>query len=84
MTLPNGIAALLAPNQIRAARALLGWSGPALAAAAGVSLSTVRRLEEGTHVTSPLAWRAIEAALDAAGVRFVPGGAVMGQANASA
>ena len=32
---------------IRAARALLDWSGPQLAEASGVSLATIRRAENG-------------------------------------
>ena len=76
---------MLAPNQIRAARALLGWSGPALAAAAGVSLSTVRRVEEEPrkHEPSPLACAAIGRAFEAAGVRYVEGGVRL-EAKASA
>jgi len=65
----------MAPAQIRAARSLLGWEGPRLAEAAGVSPSTIRRLETGTAETSSLAMRAIIAAFDAAGVEFIPGGA---------
>ena len=73
---------MLAPNQIRAARALLGWSGPALAAAAGVSLSTVRRIEEGSQ-GSILARNAIARAFELQGVTFM-GGGVRLEAKASA
>lgn len=61
--------------QIRAARALLSWQGHQLAAASGVSLSTIRRLETGVSETGALAMRAIVAALEAAGIEFIPGGA---------
>lgn len=66
---------IISPGQIRAARSLLGWDGPSLAETAGVSLSTVRRLETGTAETSSLAMRAIVAALERAGVEFLEGGA---------
>lgn len=36
---------LLSPGQVRACRALLDWSAEKLSAAAGVSVSTIRRLE---------------------------------------
>lgn len=36
---------MLSPNQMRAARALLGWDQRHLADAAGVSLPTIRRME---------------------------------------
>lgn len=36
---------LLTPGQVRACRALLGWTAESLAARAGISVSTVRRME---------------------------------------
>jgi transcriptional regulator with XRE-family HTH domain len=56
--------------QIRAARALLDWSGPRLAEASGVSLATIRRAEQG-NAMSPLVARALREALERAGVRFI-------------
>jgi PAS domain-containing protein len=41
---------ILNPGQVRACRALLNWTAETLAARAGISVSTVRRLE-GTEVT---------------------------------
>jgi PAS domain S-box-containing protein len=57
---------------VRAARALLGWSAPTLAAAAGMSISTLRRIEEtnepvGRRSTSLLALRQV---LEQNGVEF--------------
>lgn len=59
-------------SQIRAARALLGWSQPAVAEAAGVSSMTVKRAEgSGKPAASAEAIAAIRAALEAAGVVFI-------------
>jgi len=61
-------------RQIKAARALLGWSQKDLAEAAGISEPTIKRLEandgelggrEGTAA-------AIKLALEADGVQFIP------------
>lgn len=61
--------------QLRAARALLGWSQVKLAQAAGVSEPTVKRIEgqrpELPSTGSERSWEAIRAALEAAGVIFV-------------
>jgi transcriptional regulator with XRE-family HTH domain len=59
--------------QIRAARALIGWSQTKLAETAGVPLSIVERFEAGAP--DPVAKEAVEkmrAALEAAGVAFIP------------
>jgi transcriptional regulator with XRE-family HTH domain len=57
------------PEQIRAARALLGWSRDRLAGAAGISPSAVARIEMGKSFrASTLA--AIQSALDQAGIEF--------------
>jgi transcriptional regulator with XRE-family HTH domain len=56
--------------QIRAARALLDWSGPRLAEASGVSLATIRRAEQGRDISSLVA-RALREALESAGVEFI-------------
>jgi transcriptional regulator with XRE-family HTH domain len=59
--------------QVRAARALIGWSQSKLADAAGVPVSIVERLE--TEAADPVADEAIDklrAALEAAGVVFIP------------
>lgn len=58
--------------QVRAARGLLGWSGQDLAAASGVGLATIRRLESGSgsvqaNVSTVVA---LATALEHAGIEF--------------
>lgn len=61
------------PDQIRAARALLGLSQPAVAEAAGLSTITVKRAEgSGKPAASAEAMAKIRAALETAGVVFIP------------
>ena len=64
-------------RQIKAARALLGWSQEKLAAMARVSVPTVKRLEA---VDGPLGGRAdtsyrLQTALETAGIEFTNGDA---------
>jgi transcriptional regulator with XRE-family HTH domain len=63
---------LFSPSQIRAARALVGWSQGDVAAAAGLSIPTVKRAEadDGIRVSED-ALVAIAAALKKAGVEFI-------------
>ena len=65
---------MLTAVQIRAARALLGWSQPALAAAAAVSLPTIVRMEgqQGPGRSSATNVHAVQTALENAGVVFIP------------
>jgi hypothetical protein len=59
--------------QVRGARGLLGWSGPDLAKASGVSLATIRRMETtGPERSSQVNLEAIRRAFDSAGVIFIP------------
>jgi len=60
--------------EIRAGRALLGWSQLQLAEAAGVGVATIRRIEAaGTRIRGSIetTWK-IQKALEAAGVEFMP------------
>ena len=64
---------MLRSEQMRAARALLGWKQADLAKKARVGLATVQRLERGSgplmaHVTTALK---IEGALGKAGIVFI-------------
>ncbi|MGE8131782.1 PAS domain-containing protein [Methylobacterium sp. NPDC080182] len=56
---------------VRGARAMLSWSAADLAAAAGVSVASVRRLEEDAGTVRLRTREAIRQALEAAGVAFV-------------
>ena len=59
--------------QVRAARALIGWSQAKLAETAGVSVSTINEFETGAPdriANEPV--DKIRAALEAAGVVFIP------------
>jgi transcriptional regulator with XRE-family HTH domain len=61
-------------RQVKAARALLSWSQADLAAASGVSEPTIKRLEASDGEIGGRAATAdsIRAALEAAGVEFIP------------
>lgn len=56
--------------QIRAARGLLNWSQSALAEAANLSRPTIDRAERANVSLQAVA--AIQSALEAAGVQFIP------------
>lgn len=64
---------MLTAPQIRAARALLGWSQPALATASGVSLPTIVRMEgqPGPGRSSAANVDAVRRALEDGGVLFL-------------
>lgn len=59
--------------QVRAARALIGWSQAKLAEMAGVSVSTITEFETGLpdHLPNE-AIDKLRAALEAAGIVFIP------------
>ena len=63
---------MFSPSQIRAARALVGWSQTDVASAAGLSVPTVKRAEaDGGVQVSEDAILAIANALKKAGVEFI-------------
>lgn len=67
-------AAPLTPGQVRAARGYLGWSAEQLAEHAGVSFSTVRRVETpGERGVREQSIAAIRKALERAGISFTTG-----------
>src|ERR1700744_4616557 len=70
----------LTPKHVRAARALLAWSQQDLAKAAGVATSTVADFERGSRTPVANNAQAIRNALEAAKIRFMPTGAVIGPA----
>jgi len=61
-------------RQVKAARALLGWSQDDLAQGSGVSIPTIKRLEaeDGDLGGRTDTVTAIKTALEAAGVEFIP------------
>jgi ribosome-binding protein aMBF1 (putative translation factor) len=61
----------MSPEQSRAARAWLDWSQGELAAKASVSLSTVRDFEKGRRDPIANNLKAMEVALETAGISFV-------------
>jgi ribosome-binding protein aMBF1 (putative translation factor) len=65
---------MISSSQIRAAKALLRWSGEDLANKAGLSLSTIRRVEasEGVPDTQNMkTLLSIMKALEEAGIEFI-------------
>jgi transcriptional regulator with XRE-family HTH domain len=65
-------------EQIRAARALIGWKASDLASASGVSMPTIQRID-ATRGPVPGRYETIEAiriALEGAGVQFLESGHV--------
>jgi transcriptional regulator with XRE-family HTH domain len=64
---------MMTGNQLRAARALIGWSQAQVAEAAALSVPTIKRAEgQAALSASADAIAAIRAALEAAGVVFLP------------
>ena len=65
---------MISSSQVRAAKALLRWSGEELANRSGISLSTIRRVEgadgipEAQNIKTIMA---IKKALEDAGVEFI-------------
>lgn len=60
------------PAQVRMARAALNWSLADLSERAGVHRNTISNFETGRFGGSAEALDAIRAALEAAGVEFIP------------
>lgn len=67
---------LITPEQIRAARALLRIEQARLAQDAGISVVTLRRLEErhGLSKVAPTTVAQVRQALEGAGAEFIDGG----------
>lgn len=57
-------------KQIKAARAMLGWGQRKFAKAAGLSFSTVRRLEDGSDAARGKTYEAIRRAVEENGLEF--------------
>jgi transcriptional regulator with XRE-family HTH domain len=63
---------MVSQRQIRAARALLGWSQQDLADRAILSLNAVKRLENGKSDPRLSTITAVQSALEAGGIEFIP------------
>ena len=63
---------MLSSDQIRAARALLGWSGTDLADLSGVGITTLRRyeLQRGIPSANTSVLMMIKKTLESAGIEF--------------
>jgi transcriptional regulator with XRE-family HTH domain len=62
----------ITPAQLRAARALVGWSRQRLAEGAKTTERTVARIEDSDTSPRTSTIEAIRGALEAAGVEFIP------------
>lgn len=67
----EGLEQAVTGHHLRAARAMLNWSMTELAQAGGMSLSTVKRLEEDADSQSVASRHKAVAALRRAGIRFI-------------
>ncbi len=63
---------MITSRQVKAARALLGWSQQELADRAIVSVNAVMRLEQGKVDTRTSTLSAVQKALSRGGVEFIP------------
>ncbi|MCW2286811.1 ribosome-binding protein aMBF1 (putative translation factor) [Rhodoblastus acidophilus] len=63
---------MMTPAQCRAARGLLDWSQKNLAEAARVGVVTVRQFESAAATPRNATMEAMQRALEAAGVEFIP------------
>jgi len=59
--------------QVKAARKLLGWPRDRLSPRAGLSVSLLRKIEDGLRTPTNEQRLGIQGALEAAGVEFTPG-----------
>jgi len=70
----NVIMSIISSEQVRAAKAILRWSGEDLSRRSGISLSTIRRVESASGVPEMQNLRtllAIKNALEEGGVEFI-------------
>ena len=72
--MPSLVATMVTPRQIKAARALLGWSQQELADKAIISLNALTRLESGKVDSRLSTLTAVHKALLRAGVEFISAG----------
>jgi transcriptional regulator with XRE-family HTH domain len=63
---------MITPQQIRGARAMLGLTQAELAERAGMSKTGLNNIESGASDPKASTLKAIQSALEAAGVEFIP------------
>ncbi len=68
---------MITREQVKMARAALGWGVRELAEKAGTTANTVSRFENGADAMGGTLGK-IEAALTAAGIEFIPAGSYQG------
>lgn len=68
---------ILTPAQIKAARALLGWKQTDLAEKSGVSLPSIKNIERSATDPRMSTMNALQAAFEAAGLKFTSGGVTL-------
>ncbi|ATN34104.1 transcriptional regulator [Rhizobium sp. ACO-34A] len=68
---------MITPEQIRGARAMLGMTQADLAKAAGLSTTGLNNIERGTADPKASTLRAVQAALEEAGILFLSEGALI-------
>jgi transcriptional regulator with XRE-family HTH domain len=68
----------IAPTQLRAARAWLGWSQDELALKSGVSKHSIARYEQGRSLAYDGTLAKLKRTLEAAGISFHTDGAMRG------
>ena len=63
---------MLSASQIKAARALLGWSGKDLAEKSGVGITTLRRyeLQDGLLIANKSVFTTLKVCFESAGIEF--------------
>ncbi|WP_082613839.1 helix-turn-helix transcriptional regulator [Bosea sp. Root483D1] len=59
------------PEQVRAARALINWTRDDLAAASGVTIRTLARIESGQTSPRQTTMQSLVQSLEAAGIEFI-------------
>jgi transcriptional regulator with XRE-family HTH domain len=71
---------MISSTQIKAARLFLGWEQKDLAAATGLSLPTIQRMEKlGLERSSAGNAEKVQTVMEAAGVVFIPAGSYQGE-----
>lgn len=68
----------ITPGQLRAARALLGWSREKASAECGVGWATLSRFERGERIPLSTTLEAVVEAFSAAGILFFRDGDMVG------